>query len=102
MTHRPFDNEYVNQLAEEIDDSEVETVYTVVLQGLDENDLPTQDKETVYTTKDYDAALQAYEANKAAGAPVPDDPKTKYYAIRLDAATESDAWTNNIENLWLD
>ena len=102
MERRPFDDDDVNQLAEEIDDSEVETVYTVVLQGLDENDLPTQDKETVYSTKDYDAALKAYESNKVAGAPVPNDPNTKYYAVRLDVQSGGDSWTNNIENLWLD
>ena len=102
MERRPFDDSEVNQLAEEIDDSEVETVYTVVLQGLDENELPTQDKEIAYSGTDYDMAIKAYEANKVADTIVPDDPKTKYFAIRLDVQTPDDTWINKIENLWLD
>jgi len=103
MERRPFDNEYVNQLADEIDDSENETVYTVVLQGLDENDLPTTDEESFSSsTNDYDYALKLFDSIKAAGAPCPANPKTKYFAIRLDVQSGDDTWTNKIENLWLE
>ena len=102
MERRPFDDSEVNQLADEIDDSEADAVYTVVLQGLDENDLPTTDKESFHSTVDYDEAVKLYDALRSAGAPCPDDPKTKYWALRLDVQSAGDAWTNQIDNLWLD
>ena len=103
MERRPFNDSEVNQMAEEIDDSEVETVYTVVLQGLDENDLPTTDEESFSSsTNDYDYALKLFDSIKAAGAPCTTNPKTKYFAIRLDVQSSDDTWTNKIENLWLE